>query len=481
MSFLKQFIPRSSVMFTVDSNTPALAGNNGPGATDIKVSRFANANMLSDISEITNQYDLEVFLKNAILGKHLSKLTREPLIYNLNKHIVNKFNNTPYSKLILGEYDALAAFINDKGLTEQQYTTLNNMLLKTETFTRKLFIPLLYNLARQHVNVSLIDVSMLQCKITDNFVEYWSRDMPKFEQHPALSKWGEDSYLSSFDYSNMKILDVVAIIAGSIPITINCPAVYKLAYNMTLMTLPHYNNIMELDTVAAKMSSVDIISMLKRMLPQHRYEDIDRLDNMVKHALEESKSIFYKKIQLEDWSPESDIINMPTFSLEADDGDEAEEPAEGDDTDDTDGSDDTDDSGNDDDTGGDDTGDDDTGDDGSDDSEDSDDGGDDSSTDDESSDDDGDEKPKEEPKKSPNINTSDSKGLVIEFSKGETYDSILFRIELENQIVARLKDGSLNNIQITILKQLKNYWLHYWSVETILNLMKLVEEMGNKQ
>ncbi len=343
--------------------------------------------------------------------------------------------------------------------------------------------PLVEYRFNSRMSENIADAAMFQCRFNGEFIEMWGLIAPGGYRNDLSTLESQASgmvrYLSNFNFTRMDTRVAMTLLAHTAPILPgNATTVHEYCSARTNHQLNYIIRIMDYNTETHLQEHLvnitrDICNRYNLTAPEGcgvaKRESSEVVGSMESHVgVSELDSMLYSMF----------------VSLEA-----AEEDL-GDQGDDTSSDDEVDDS----DAGGDDLegGEGDDGavaDDSADDTSDTDDGTDEEGTDDASDDDTDDETggddtdstdAEEEPSNMPDVDSSDDKGVAINIAENENLDSVLYRYRLENQIQERLTDKSLNNIQIAILKQLKVFWLHTWSIQSINDTLTLVEKL-NKQ
>ncbi len=433
---------------------------------------------------------LLIHMMNGLLDK-LNKVNRA------NKWLFDDQNvDRMIVDLIKGSYH--------QNLTEQQISMINCYLdgltgifamgaATTEPIVQ-------YRFGRLHKDVRIFECNIFQGRFNGRCIEMYGVITSGYQYSSLAGTNLRDDdgfgYLLGFNTGTLKPRDIICIVSGMAPVNLLMSSPLRTsACAMTDSKL--YYHIKLLDNNIEKNSCLNVYKLCVLLCERYNM-DIRSADGLlnckpsdvVKGLVVGCESIINNQVANIDSTLQLFKLfatNSSQVSLEADGEDDFSDEEEVDDTDegsDTDDSTDTgDDEGGSSDDLGDDTEGDDTdtgeGDDGSDEVDDTDEG-DDGSEGDTDAGDDTEEGSEEEPEPTnmPNLDKSDDKGVGIEIAKHENLDSVIYRLGLENQIALRLKDESLNNIQTAILKQLKNFWLHYWSIQSIDDTLTLVEKLG---
>lgn len=394
------------------------------------------------------------------------------------------YNMKVYSQTATELYNILKNIILSKmyryQLAPTEYNKLKDLLIVGEskyTMSKSTYLPMImYRFNAADTTTIIPDVTILQSSFNGNALEFWdSKVFPDYKNisENTLGYW--ERFMCGFNMSTVNSRGITLIIGLLTPVSNTYGnALFSFCKNLIGPKPDYYIEILELHNGSLKAKFVDMMNLFVRISNLQLSDgELDKtLSHMFKSDNSVTQSIVIDSIDLseEGWLPsEKELIKKMILSLEADGEDDAPEDEDtGDESVDDENSDaDTseDDESSDDDT----ETDDDT-------DPDSDDSDNDTSDDDSNDDDSDDDDDESEEDNTPNI--SDIKGVMIEIADKETLDSAMFRLELSNKIKAKLEDKTLNNIQILILKKLKTYWLNYWSIQSILDTLELVNKMG---
>lgn len=483
MSYLKGIVPRWQINVR-ERNDVSVSNRNDLGEPQTTTSLPNKYNVF----EWLRDPDVPTYTKYSRLIAYVlifdctAKLQTNTLVDEFHKSIHVELSRLNKNELTVQQIN-LINYFSVKGtvsLTPEELTFLTNTAIASGIIPHNAVLPIINSIFVTTVDKSSYSSAvMLQTKITENVMELWYQPIPG--GYCITEEIGKvKSYIHTFNYTGMsasKVLSTIAAIAphtlgeGS-PLLLLCYEWFLTNHNLYhyIQGIPEYrikNAISQIIKLLGELQANNKLIVPDRLIKQ-LYSHISKLDNIVNSEV--------ASVSVESWSLPA-TYNNSSLGLEADGGEDdglGGDDGLSDDQDDTDeaeppASDDVSDTNEEDDGMSDDTADDGMGDSENNSEE----------TGEEEPDDTTDDTSEEEPvKKSPNKNTSDSKGITIEISKGETIDSILYRIELSNHITARLRDKTLNNIQTMALKKLKNYWLNYWSIQTILDTLKTIQTLG---
>ncbi len=470
--------------------------------TDVITNRFESL-----MTNINSQNDYEIAMRilahQFLYVNHMMHIGENKLVTDLCMDLKTKLRSVERkNKWIFGEQNihskALAiiaessVYRRSMPLSEVQFiNSYLEELVGVFAMGPGTFEPIVqYRFAKQDITTQLLECNILQAKFTGKCIEMWGVVCPGGYRNIGQKIPTEFAYLSGFNVGHLIPRHIISIIGASSPVlldgTMNCQT---LCFASTRYKLNYYINLIQ-DNYK-KLCAMKLYRLVQFFAEEYNMDisSADRLFNCITPNESKGEAVVGCEsiADLNAMNSEDnalyifDMFNVDNaeVGLEADGADDFEDEAdEGDDT--AEEGDELDDAGSEGDEGGDDlegdgTGDDDDlGDEGGDDDEDT--------TDDSDSEGEGDdaeeEEEEEEPKDMPNLDKRDPKGVAIEFAKHNNVDSVMYRISLENHIAARLKDGTLNNIQISILKQIKNFWLNYWSIQSLDDALTLVEKLG---
>lgn len=491
MRYHKSCINRKSIL--IDKYTI-----NG-GVLDLKKSA------IDYILDETNnaKYRLAVAWHQWLIVNQINHFNKTLLTEALENSIKRAIYTMPYMDSTTNEmYNLLktlmAKNVYQTELPPNQYSELLKLLTLGETsytMSRSTYEPITLFRFRPTDKTTIIpDVTILQTTFNGNALEFWEgMTSGDYRNVDAVKSSHSDwtLFMAGFHMGMLTPMEVVMAIGSLTPGSDTYgDLLFSFCRSFTTLKPNYYIATLELNKRYLTSSFRRVMELFRRI--SHLDVSDEVIDNALRHISIEDNSdknnlgvLDDVKLSTEGWLPsEKVLLEKIIFSLEAD-GEESDttDDTESDDTDD--GADDSMDDSTDEDSTDDEAVDDSDGDGGDDSGEDSaeeDDGSDDDDTDttddaDPNSDDDSDTE-EEEPEKDNTPNTSDIKGVMVEIAEKETLDSAMFRIELANQIQSRLEDGTLNNIQLLILKKLKTYWLNYWSIQSVLDTLELVRKMG---